>query len=124
MNVDELLELPVHGKTGRIARVRSELRMSQTEFALAVGTSRETVSHWENVDERGDPRQRTTRRKSEAIAELVRERLDLDVRDDAFYGWGDNPLEALRRDQTKMAADLERALELLEQLTERLAREN
>jgi DNA-binding XRE family transcriptional regulator len=127
LNEQELYVLPVHGQHGRIAAVRRELGMTQGEFAAACNTSRETVSHWENVypdddpeGRAGEPRQRTTRASSKAIAELVRKELGLAVRDDAFYGWGDHPLDAMRIEQQQMAEQIEQILALLGEIKRKL----
>jgi DNA-binding XRE family transcriptional regulator len=108
MDEQDLLALPVHGPNGRIAAVRREMGLRQQDFAEAVGTSRETVSHWENVDENGQPRQRTTRRSSARIADIVRQRLGLDVSDRVFSGYGDTPIEAMWRELETISTNVAR----------------
>jgi hypothetical protein len=64
--------------------------MSQRDLArelVRVGgrCSRETVSHWENLDKDGLPRSRATRRNAAAIAALLRERVDVQTTADMFF---------------------------------------
>jgi transcriptional regulator with XRE-family HTH domain len=116
----DIYDLPVHGPDGRIAVIRRRLGLRQVDFARAVGTSRETVSHWENLGPDGEPRQRATRKNARAIAELARERLGLNLDESAFLGAGETAFEVLSRRQELMQQQLDRAIELLNELTRRL----
>src|SRR5690348_3805245 len=102
--VSHLNALPVHGPDGRIRVVREALGLKQPELAAAIRehggrASRETVSHWENLDANGQPRSRLTRRNAGVVAELVRERLGFEVSDQLFYEPDETAWAALERRQ-------------------------
>jgi DNA-binding transcriptional regulator YiaG len=118
---DELFALPVHGPHGRIASVRHAMRLDQADFGKAVGKSRETVSHWENVDSAGKPRQRTNRQSSKLIARLARDELGLVIHDGAFCGSAEGPVDEMRRYQQEFASGQEEILALVAELRSRLA---
>ncbi|HET7138506.1 MAG TPA: helix-turn-helix domain-containing protein [Gaiellaceae bacterium] len=117
----------VHGPRGKIALVRQLLGMRQLEFARALGVSRESVSHWENLDADGLPRQRVTPKNAAAIAELVSSRLGEAVPASAFSETVPSPMEFLASEVARLATLTEaviheqRALRLaLEVLVNRL----
>jgi DNA-binding XRE family transcriptional regulator len=120
LNQKVLYTLPVHGPDGRIAAVRRKLRMTQAEFGAAIGASRETVSHWENLDENGTPRQRTTRRSAVAIATVARERLGYPGDAEIFFSDDETAWDCLRREQRTISEQLGQALDLLATIIRRL----
>lgn len=117
----QLQGLPVHGPDGRVAVVRQALGLRQVDFAKAIRdaggrASRETVSHWENIDEEGRPRARLTRRNAEAVSRLVRDELGLDMGEQWFYEPSETALSGLERRQLEMHQLLAEALARLEEL--------
>jgi transcriptional regulator with XRE-family HTH domain len=120
----------LHGPKGRIRLARELMGMRQFDFARAVGVSRETVSHWENLDELGQPRQRITERNAAVIARLLSECLNEPIDGTAFYEQDESPLDAalrevvrlratqdvLIREQRRLTRDVGRVVALIEQL--------
>jgi len=78
------------------------------------------VSHWENLDRNGEPRQRATRRTAAEIARVVKEQLGLDVGGGVFFGPEENAWDLLRREQQRFQSQIDQVLELLTELTYRL----
>ena len=103
--VDELRNLPVYGRRGRIAWLVEHLEMSQDAFGKHVGRNRETVNAWVNA------RQTTDRTSARRIAELANDRLDLDCSWQDFYEEAPDPLLAIRESvdalRDTLAADRE-----------------
>lgn len=116
----ELDQLSTYGPGGRIAVVRQRLGMRQVDFGRAVGVGRETVSHWENLDSNGKPRQRTTPRSASAIAALVRERLGVAVLEDTFLGRAESPLDVLVRQQVALEEQVARVVQGQRRISARL----
>ncbi len=110
---NDFFRRPIHGPAGRISAIRKELDLTQAEFAEAIGTTRETVSHWENFDSEGNPRQRTTRRNAEAIAELARQRLGRLYTEAVFFGAGESATDLIRREQMVIREQLDEVLDIL-----------
>lgn len=105
----DLETLPVHGPNGRIHFARQALGLRQVDFARVIRelggrASRETVSHWENLDTCGRPRSRVTRRNARIVAQLVRQRLRLPVGDELFFEPQETAWDAALREQTEMSA--------------------
>jgi DNA-binding XRE family transcriptional regulator len=117
----EFYDRPVHGPLGRIAFVRNRLGMRQVDFAAAIGSSRETVSHWENLAADGSPQQRTNRRSARAIAELVRGRLGHAVDESVFFRRDDSALDAVHRELLRLSEQQERLVETLDRVVRLLA---
>ena len=103
--------------------VRGALGLTQRAFAAELRgrggrASRETVSHWENVDSTGIPRARTTKRNAAVIAELARERLGLAVDAALFFEAGETAWDALERRQLEMGRQLDEVLLRLRSIEE------
>jgi hypothetical protein len=100
--------------------VRRSFQLRQTDFAdelCACGgrASRETVSHWENVDPEGRPRSRMTRRNAEALVALAESRgvsLPLEL----FIEWSEPPLQTLARQQAELSAQVAELHEMVKTL--------
>jgi DNA-binding XRE family transcriptional regulator len=115
-------KLKAHGRDGRIALVRHALKMTQAEFGQAVGACRETVSHWENVDSRGEPRQAIRYRNAEAVAKIARSVLAFPVTGSAFRGSANAAWEALHDDQLQILDSVLRLATQLDQIENRLGK--
>jgi hypothetical protein len=95
--------------------------LRQTDFSIALRAlggraSRETVSHWENLDAHGLPRARVARVNAAAIAALVRHRLGLPATEELFYEPKETAWDAALRRQSQLEADLETLEKLIEEL--------
>jgi hypothetical protein len=85
------------------------LHLRQVDFAREIvkrggRVSRESVSHWENLNSEGIPRARVSRLNAAVIAQLVRERLGLAATEELFYEPSETPWERLGRLQLETAA--------------------
>jgi hypothetical protein len=94
--------------------------MRQSELAeeirrLGGRASRETVSHWENLDGDGQPRARMTRKNADALVALARAH-GLLLTADLFVERRETPLETLARQQAEVGAKLDEIMEALKEL--------
>lgn len=124
--LSHLNALPVHGPEGRIYVARTALGLKQVEFATEIRAaggraSRETVSHWENLTENGSPRARLTRRNAAAVAQIVRDRLGIEVGEQMFFEPDETAWDGLERRQVEMAGQLQLLIETVERLERELA---
>jgi transcriptional regulator with XRE-family HTH domain len=122
LDFKKLAAAPIHGPDGRVALVRRALELRQTDFAVLMTelggrVSRETVSHWENFDEHGNPRARMTRRNAGVIARLTRERLGIEEASEAmFFEPDETAWDQLNRRQLAMTAQIEELVSVVKQL--------
>jgi hypothetical protein len=91
--------------------MRGALGLRQVDFARAIvkcggRASRESVSHWENLDGEGNPRARVSRRNAAVIALLVQERLGLAAGEEFFYEPAETPWEMLAQLQLETMAQI------------------
>ena len=89
--------------------------MKQADFADEVGVSRETVSHWENVNEAGEPRQKTTRRNANALAHVARELAGWNVDTAFFYAEGETAFDQVLRELKNLNTTLGSRLDKIEE---------
>jgi hypothetical protein len=120
-----LAVLPVHGPRGRVAAVRRALQLRQVDFAQEIvkrggRTSRESISHWENLDSEGAPRARVSRRNAAVIALLIRDRLGLGASEELFYEPSETPWERLARLQLETAARVDELSRAIHELSAQL----
>jgi transcriptional regulator with XRE-family HTH domain len=124
----ELEDLPVHGPDGRIAYVRELLGLRQIDLARELRSrggraSRETVSHWENLTNTGEPRAKITRRNAKVLADLVELKLGLRLPTSLLRGPPPHStIETVIRTQDAMAAELAAIRETLEAIQVELVR--
>jgi transcriptional regulator with XRE-family HTH domain len=106
----ELVERPIHGPDGRIARIRGRLGLRQVDFAEELRkyggrAGRETVSHWENLNAEGRPRALMTRRNARALVALAISH-GLPLTEELVLEREEKPWETLARLQGTTAAQL------------------
>jgi transcriptional regulator with XRE-family HTH domain len=82
--------------------------MRQVDFAEAIGVSRETVSHWENIGPDGNPRAMVRKRYSRVIASLVQQRLGESVRAGAFFSPQETAFHSLVKELRDVKQELGR----------------
>jgi DNA-binding XRE family transcriptional regulator/predicted DNA-binding transcriptional regulator AlpA len=104
----DFYDRPVHGPEGRVAAARRELGLRQVDFAPAVGVSRETVSHWENVRAEGTPRARVSWRHAAGIAALVQEQLGELATPEDFFAPRESPVDRVSAELEEVRNELRR----------------